>query len=417
VAVAAGDEPGATAALAGSLARQPLGRGHSAAPQQRCLALIYVLVPEARPWWDAADLGPAFVVARDLARAVVAARAGGRLPAETPPLPEPGVVEAHLPSRWAAELAVAAVAGGRDDGWALLRHGWPRLRPAVEDLAATGAGPVRTAARTVLRRLAVPPAGRLELRLLGPVELGRDGTAVAAPDWRRERVRILLAYLALHGTASRQQVADDLWPALDAEAQSRNLRVTLTYLLRVLEPDRVARAPSFFVHQEGDRLSLEAGGRLDVDLWAFDAEARLAAEANDQGAPSAVLDHALRAVELWRGEATELVSQPWALAPLEQRRARFAALATRAGELLLAQGNPESAQALAERALAVDPWLEAPHRLVVAANHALGDDLAARRALTRYREAIREVGLSPDEATLMVERLLDQDSSGPGVGR
>jgi DNA-binding SARP family transcriptional activator len=240
---------------------------------------------------------------------------------------------------------------------------------------------------------------------------------VAAPDWRRERVRILLAYLALQGTASRQQVADDLWPALDAEAQSRNLRVTLTYLLRVLEPDRLPRAPSFFVHQDGDRLSLRAGDCLDVDLWAFDAVARRAAEANERGAPSAVLDHALRAVELWRGEATELVSQPWALVPLEQRRARFAALATRAGELLLAQGNPESAQALAERALAVDPWLEAPHRLVVAANHALGDDLAARRALTRYREAIREVGLSPDEATLMVERLLDHESSGPGVGR
>ena len=107
------------------------------------------------------------------------------------------------------------------------------------------------------------------------------------------------------------------------------------------------------------------------------------------------------------------MSQPWALAPLEERRRRFAALATRAGELLLARGNAEGAQALAERALAVDPWLEAAHRLVVAANHALGDDLSARRALARYREAVSEIGLDPDESTLMIERLLDKRDPRP----
>jgi DNA-binding SARP family transcriptional activator len=265
----------------------------------------------------------------------------------------------------------------------------------------------------VLRRLAVPPAGRLDLRLLGPTELDRDGLAVSATEWRRERVRLLLAYLALHRGASREHVADDLWPALDAEAQSRNLRVTLTYLLRVLEPDRAPRAASYLVHQQGDRLALRAGAALAVDVWQFDEEARLAAEANDAGIPAAALDHALRAVELWRGEPTELLSQPWALAALEERRRRFAALATRAGELLLARGNAEGAQALAERALAVDPWLEAAHRLVVAANHALGDDLSARRALTRYREAVADIGLDPDESTLMIERLLDKRDPRP----
>jgi DNA-binding SARP family transcriptional activator len=413
LAVAAGDEAAAAGALAGVLARQPLGRGHSAAPQQRSLALTYVLVPGTRPAWDAADLGPAFVTARDLARAVVSVRTDGRLPSDTPALPAAGVAEAHLHGRWLAEVAVAAVAAGRDDGWRVLGDAWSSLRPTVAHLADRAGGPLRATARSVLRRLAVPPAGHLDLRLLGPIELDRDGQRVSAPDWRRERVRMLLAYLALQRSASRQQAADDLWPVLDAEAQSRNLRVTLTYLLRVLEPDRAPRAASFVVHQQGDRLSLRADGVLTIDLWEFDDAARRAAEANDAGTPSAALDHALDAVELWRGEATDLVSQPWALAPLEERRLRFAALATRAGELLLARGNAEGGQALAERALAVDPWLEAAHRLVVAANHALGDDLSARRALARYRDAIREIGLDPDQSTLMIERLLDKGDKSP----
>ena len=86
---------------------------------------------------------------------------------------------------------------------------------------------------------------------------------------------------------------------------------------------------------------------------------------------------------------------------------QFTVAATRAGELLLARGRFDQAQALAEQALALDPWLESAHRLVVASHRAAGFSLDAQRALRRYREAIRELGLTPDQATLMVERLLE----------
>jgi DNA-binding SARP family transcriptional activator len=144
-----------------------------------------------------------------------------------------------------------------------------------------------------------------------------------------------------------------------------------------------------------------------VDVWDFDRLCDEAADADRRGAPATALDRALQAVELWRGEPTELLSDEWAVVPFEQRRRRFTAVATRAGELLLAQGATEHAQSLAEQALALDPWLDTAHRLVVAGHQAVGNDLAARRALRRYREAIRELGLGPDEATLMMERLLD----------
>ncbi|MGH9262665.1 MAG: AfsR/SARP family transcriptional regulator, partial [Acidimicrobiales bacterium] len=333
LAVAEGDDAAASAVLTGYLTRQPLGEGHSAAPQQRSLALFYVLVAATRPAWDRAELGPAFVVARDLARGVVAVRDDGRLRPDAPPLPDAAIVRAHLPLRWAAELGVAAIAAGREDGWQLLDGMWPAGRPEVAALARHATGALRQAARAAVGRLAVPPTGRLELRLLGPVELRRDGAPVQAADWRRERVRSLLAYLAIAGTVSRGQLADELWPALDPEAQSRNLRVTLTYLLRVLEPDRAQRDASFFVRQEGGNLSLHPGEALAVDVWEFDALCERAGDADRRGSPSAALDHALGAVDLWRGEPTELVSEPWAVPMVEQRRLRFATVATRAGEL------------------------------------------------------------------------------------
>jgi LuxR family maltose regulon positive regulatory protein len=428
LALASGDEADASAVLTAYVDRHPVGVGLPVAAQRRHLALFYVLVPSTRPVWERADLGSAWRVARELAQLLTAVRAHDGWPASAPPLDDAAIVLAHLPPAWAAEVGIAAIAAGRDDGWKLLDASWPITRAMVAELARSGVGTGRgaasgkvgdrrrKAAREVLGRLPVPPTARLDLRLLGPVELSSNDVPVRGPGWGRERVRSLLAYLVLHGTVSRGQAADDLWPALEPDAQSANLRVTLTYLLRVLEPDRASRDASFFVRQDGGNLSLHAENWLAVDVWSFDALCDEAMEADRRGAPATSLDRILQAVELWRGEPTELLSEHWAVPLLEQLRRRFATMATRGGELLLGQGRLDQAHALAEQALAIDPWLEGPHRLVVATHRAAGDDLAARGALSRYRAAIHDLGLSPDEATLMVERLLDQVTALPRPG-
>jgi DNA-binding SARP family transcriptional activator len=407
VLAASGDEKAAEHLLAAYVDRHPIGEGLSVAAQRRHLALFYVLAPSTREAWDAADVGPAWQEARALAQALVSVRERRRLPADAPSLDDADAVRSYLPPQWTAELGVAAIAAGREDGWRLLDRTWGDTQGAVADLADSTDGRVRKAAREVIGRLPVSPESHFSLRLLGPVELCQDDDPVRASDWRRERVRSLLAYLALHGTAGRTQAADALWPTLDMDAQSRNLRVTLTYLLRVLEPARGRRDASYFIRQDGGNLSLHPGEWLTIDVWAFDTLCVQAVEADRRGEPAMALDHALRAVELWHGEPTELLSDEWAVVAFEERRRRFTAVATRAGELLLAHGNTDHALALAEQVLALDPWIEAAHRLVVATHQAAGNNLAARRALQRYRAAIREVGLSPGEATLMVERLLD----------
>ena len=73
VAAAGGDDETAGATLAAHAARRQVGEGMAAAPQQRHLALFYVLVPETRAVWERADLGPPWALGRDLAP-----RAGGR---------------------------------------------------------------------------------------------------------------------------------------------------------------------------------------------------------------------------------------------------------------------------------------------------------------------------------------------------
>lgn len=210
--VVAGDEAAAADLLHDYLARVPgMATGLPAYPQQRSLALWYVLVPQGRPVWDRLRLGATFDTGRQLARDLLTLRERGRLLRATATLPSPGVVRSLLPMPWAIELALAHTTAGRSTGWAVLDAQWPRARPHVERRAQGDDKALASPARRALSRLPVPPAGRLELGVLGPMELRRDGVLVDSPDWRREPVRALLAHLAVHPPVSRERLAEDLW--------------------------------------------------------------------------------------------------------------------------------------------------------------------------------------------------------------
>lgn len=396
-AVAAGDEEDASRTLAAYLDRSPpLDTGVEASAQRRSLTLWYVLVPASREAWDAADLGGCFALGRDLARTLVAHRAAARSRSREPALDEPRLVPALLPRPWAVELALGWAASGRAEGWAVLDVMWPGAQADVRRHAA-GDGPLAKAARAALARFPVPPAARLEVRLLGTaIELWRDGEPVDASEWRRERVRSLLAALALHHPrpVHRERLALDLWPDLDGEAQSRNLRVTLSHLLRALEPGRAERDASFLVRSHGGALALHECEWLDVDAWRFDRLWQAATAADGAGRPATALAAMVEATGLWRAHPAELALNDWALPAVEQARQRFVSMATRASELLLARGDAGEARRLAGAALDEDPWCERAHTVLIAAHEAEGQHLAARAARRRYEAARQEIGIA-----------------------
>lgn len=102
-------------------------------------------------------------------------------------------------------------------------------------------------------------------------------------------MRELLAHLVLVPGASRETIADDLWPHLEGEAAANNLRGTLSHLLGALEPHR-GRAPSYFVRQGARDLTLTGVDRLEVDVWSFERHLDDAEAAERAGTPSAAVD-------------------------------------------------------------------------------------------------------------------------------
>jgi DNA-binding SARP family transcriptional activator len=404
--LAMGDEPGARAVIERAVKAAPPGGDAERRAWRHCLALSYVLVPGTRAAWDAATLRGHVAEVRRISTALVALREGRGGLAELE-LPDIGLVRACLPLAFAVEFALGLEAAGRAEGAALLEALGPRGRAAVRAVVAAHASPSDQArrARSLLAAVPSPPPSVTEVGVLGPLEVLRDGAAVTEGDIRRERVRALLSYLVAHRSTTRAAITAALWPDLDERAAGNNLRVTTNYLKRLLEPWRAANDPSYFVRAEGTTVTLVTGDRLHIDADEFDDHLARAARAEADGTPSLALEHSLAAVDLYRGQAHDGVADAdWIDVEREHYRSRFVAAATRAGGLLLGAGDVERAEEVARRAVAVDPWAEDAHGVLVAAALDRGDRSAARRALDRSLAALADIGVDPSPHTQSLRR-------------
>jgi DNA-binding SARP family transcriptional activator len=305
-----------------------------------------------------------------------------------------------MPVPWVTELALGMVAAGQDGARALVEDLGPEARATLRAQAASARRPLAETARSMLRAIPAVPTTRLHLRVLGPLELRRDGVVVTAPELRRERVRQLLGYLLTHDRPTRTAITSELWPDLDDAAAGRNLRVTLTYLQNVLEPDRGELDPPYFLRSAGPVLHLVTDVALEIDVLQFERALDEAARLERQGAPSAALTAYRRAADLWGGDLLADVSGgTWLEWERDRLRSRFVASVVRAGNLLLARGDTGAARALAERALRADDCSEDAYQLLVAVHLADDELVEAHRTLRRCQQMLHELGVPPQPRT------------------
>ena len=225
----------------------------------------------------------------------------------------------------------------------------------------------------------------IELRLLGPPEATVDGDKPPrALLWRKHLG--LLAYLALapDRRAGREQLAGLFWGDKPDDAARQSLAEALRILRRSTD-DGVEDAGAGFV-----RL---ADGAVQTDTDAFAA----LVEAGDVRA----------AAELVRGELMEGFALPDAWEFEEwlanrrrewQTRAEEALLA--AGEEVLAEGRPDAAHRLSQRALSLAPASDRACRIAMRSLCLAGDRGRALEAYEAFAGWLAEnLGIEPDRAT------------------
>ncbi len=389
-----GDEDGAAALLRAAPEAAP-GRHDSWYWRDRCvLGLPYLLLPDQRDGWDDEPRGVVHQPGHDLAVALVAARGGDLGAVRALAWPDPAIVRIHLPLAWVVELAAWCAAADNPPPDDLLRALGSDGRHRLASLVAGPSGALARGAAGLVTRAPATPSAVVRVEVLGPLVVRRDGVVDAHPHLRRARVRQLLTVLAVRPRIRRDEIADLLWPEHDDPA--RNVRTTLSYLRQVLEPLREATSAPFLLRSEGAWLVLDVGGHLETDLRDLDAGLGAAAAAEQRGAPADALERYLEIVPLWRGTPLPDVDASWCHQERASLQARYVAATVRAGELLLAAGDPVGARAAAEHAVGADPASAPAHRLAVAVEVAAGDPAAAARAEAAYALALADLGLPPD---------------------
>ena len=307
------------------------------------------------------------------------------------------LLRVHVPPPLLCELAVAAAsvpAAASSSSTCLApldgSAAWPST--ATEPCAL---GPPTSPAGCPLR-----PDHDLVITTFRTLRVARtDGVEVTNLD-RRGRLRQLLARLVLVRSAIRSDLAEAMWPDLSPDQAANNLRVTLSKLLDVLEPDR-GDAGSWWIRTSGDRIELNPEG-LHLDVDAFDRHLREARRPRRRG----------HRRSLTTGTRPPCASTPgptwagWTTPPWRYERLRLQGLAygaaCRQAELLAARGEPEAALGAAATGVRIDPSGERAYRVMIGCHLALGAKDAARSTAALLDGQLTAAGTTPEPETLRV---------------
>ncbi len=244
----------------------------------------------------------------------------------------------------------------------------------------------------------------LRLWLLGGFAAQVGGWRVPETAWRLAKSRSLVKLLALAPghRLHRDLVLDLLWPDLPPRAAANNLRQTLYWARRALQPPGAEGAGRRYLQLRDEVLQLCPPLWIDVD--AFEAAARKARRSRE------VSDYTA-ALALYPGDLLpEDRYQEWASARREELRQlafalllELAGLYERRGELLAA------AEAL-QRIIAGDALHEAAHAALMRLYALAGQRRRALRQYDQLRELLqRELGTKPDAAT---QQLYEEIAAG-----
>jgi DNA-binding SARP family transcriptional activator/tetratricopeptide (TPR) repeat protein len=227
-------------------------------------------------------------------------------------------------------------------------------------------------------RVGGEPPARLEVRLLGVVEIILDGRRLRA--FNSLRLQRFLALIALRrGPQHRSRLAFELWPDSNERQARTNLR-KLLHEFRHSLPDI-----GEFVEIDNETVRWIPTGPSEVDVLRF----RDAVAAGD-------LELATR---LYSGDLLPACYDDWVLNERAKLRAEAYGALVRLTEEATGHDDYRTTIRHAQRIIDLEPTDEAAVRIQMEAHLALGDRAAALRSYHRYAEVLqRDVEVSPGEA-------------------
>ncbi len=219
--------------------------------------------------------------------------------------------------------------------------------------------------------------------MFGGLSLRRSGSAT--PIHPTRRTAALLARLAYPGRRriSRDELTEWLYPDVGADEGRTQLRQVLVRLRRLLEPEGVE--PGSVLESDREQVGLNPAA-ISTDVADFEAALDAASGLEDAEAAAALT----RAVSAYTGDLLPSLDGEWVTYERQRLRTRaLNALLALAG-LCEAAADYASAANHARRAVAIDPFSQGAHLLLIRSAALMGDAAGARRRLSAMARLWRE---------------------------
>ncbi len=244
---------------------------------------------------------------------------------------------------------------------------------------------------------------RLEVRLLGPIEVERGSEPVALGG---QKPRALFAALALEPgrVVSVDRIVEALWPGDPPDTAAHAVQVYVSQLRKALGPAIVTRAPGYVLELDPERVDAHRFARLAQ-------EGRAALEDGDAASAEVALREALA---LWRGPAlADFLYEPFAqnqIARLEELRT---VVVEERIDADLALGRHVELVPELEALVQAEPLRERPRAQLMLALYRSGRQADALAAYRQARETlVEELGIDPGPELRELEAaILRQDDS------
>jgi DNA-binding SARP family transcriptional activator/pimeloyl-ACP methyl ester carboxylesterase len=241
----------------------------------------------------------------------------------------------------------------------------------------------------------------MDFRLLGPLEVLRDGVPVQLAAGKQ---RALLAILLLNAnrTVSREQLIDALWGEHVPDSAQKMVQIHVSQLRKVLpEPRLQTRAPGYLLEMGDDEL----------DLSRFERSVAGARQALSQNNPRKARELLAGALALWRGPALAEFAEPFGrheAGRLEELR--LAAVELRI-EAELALGQQREVVGTLEALIAQHPLRERLRSQHMLALYRSGRHAEALASYQTFRHSLaEELGMEPSASLRELQRqMLQQD--------
>jgi DNA-binding SARP family transcriptional activator len=233
----------------------------------------------------------------------------------------------------------------------------------------------------------------LTIRLLGPFWIWRDDKLIPPEAWPTQKTKSLLKILITERghLVPKERLMELLWSDLGPTSAGNSLRVGISHLRQMLEPELERPADSTFIltRSQGYCFQVRPDCWLDLDaFWAAVARGQHWAQRCRWGPAIAAFR---TAEDLYHGDYLEEDTyEDWAIRVRERTRQAYLDGLGQLAECQARIGEYRQAVATCEKVLARDPVRESVYRQLMVYQYRLGRRGQALRAYERCRKVLLE---------------------------